>query len=118
MDSSIMPDNVQRLTTLARQIRWDVVQCIYAAGGGHAGGSLSAADICTALYFHVLNIDPARPHWEERDRFILSKGHACPVLYACLARRGYFPVPELAHYRHLGHFLQGHPDMTKIPGWT
>jgi len=101
---------------IARQIRCDIIKTVHAAGSGHPGSSLSAVEIVTALYFSVMNIDPARPHWRERDRFILSKGHACPVLYAALARRGYFPVEELATLRRINSRLQGHPDMNKTPG--
>jgi transketolase len=86
------------------------------AGSGHPGGSLSAADILTALYFSVMQLDPADPSWPERDRFVLSKGHAAPALYAVLAERGYFPVEELKGLRRLGSILQGHPDMKSTPG--
>ena len=88
----------------------------YYAGSGHPGGSLSAADMMAALYFSELRIDPARPGWPERDRFILSKGHACPVWYAALAERGYFPVEDLWGLRQTYSHLQGHPDMRKTPG--
>lgn len=108
--------DVVSLEHTAKQIRSDIVQMIGKAGAGHPGGSLSAADMITALYFHVLNIDPARPDWPDRDRFILSKGHACPALYAALARRGYFDVSELSHLREYGSMLQGHPDMRRTPG--
>lgn len=87
-----------------------------AAGSGHPGGSLGAADIVTALYFYVLRVDPSNPHWPDRDRFILSKGHACPILYAALAHRGYFPRETLYTLRQTGSILQGHPDMVKTPG--
>jgi transketolase len=100
----------------ARQLRRDVVTMIHEAGDGHPGGSLSAADIVAALYFGVMRIDPARPSWSDRDRFVLSKGHACPVLYAALARRGYFEPAILPTLRSLGSPLQGHPDMRKTPG--
>jgi len=89
---------------------------IAAAGTGHPGGALSEADILAALYFSVLRIDPQNPHWPDRDRFILSKGHACAGLYAALALRGYFPIETLATFRRFGSILQGHPDMTKTPG--
>lgn len=89
---------------------------ICAAGSGHPGGSLSAADIVGALYFGGMRIDPARPDWPDRDRFVLSKGHAAPVLYAALAERGYFPVEDLVSLRKLGSPLQGHPDMHKLKG--
>lgn len=109
----------QTISTLeekARQIRRHVVSMIGEAGSGHPGGSLSAADIVTALYFQVMRIDPQRPDWPDRDRFVLSKGHAAPVLYAALAERGYFPVEELKTLRKLGSPLQGHPDMRKVAG--
>ena len=89
---------------------------IYFAGSGHPGGSLSAADMMTALYFHEMRIDPAHPDWPDRDRFILSKGHACPIWYAALAERGYFPVDDLWGLRQTSSHLQGHPDMRKTPG--
>ncbi|MGI6451516.1 MAG: transketolase [Desulfitobacteriia bacterium] len=101
---------------MACKIRQDIIEMLVPAKSGHPGGSLSAADIMAALYFSVLNIDPARPDWPERDRFVLSKGHAAPVLYAALAERGFFPREELLKLRQTGHFLQGHPDMKKIPG--
>jgi len=89
---------------------------IATAGSGHPGGALSSADIVTALYFHVMNIDPKRPDWPDRDRFVLSKGHAAAVLYAALAERGFFPKEELLNYRKTGSMLQGHPDMKATPG--
>jgi len=107
---------IAELTEMARNLRIQVVKMIYKAESGHPGGSLSAADIVTALYFHHLNIDPAQPHWPERDRFILSKGHAAPLLYAALAERGYFPKEELGTLRSIGSILQGHPDILKTPG--
>lgn len=100
----------------ARQIRRLVVQTVHRAGAGHIGGPLSAADILSALYFDVLRIDPARPDWPDRDRFILSKGHSAIGLYATLALRGYFPVEELSTFDEIDSRLQGHPDMTKTPG--
>jgi transketolase len=107
---------VSALEGKAKEIRRHVVEMIGAAGSGHPGGSLSAADIVTALYFNVMRIDPQRPDWPQRDRFVLSKGHAAPVQYAALAERGYFPVSELNTLRKLGSPLQGHPDMKKVPG--
>jgi len=89
---------------------------IYQAQSGHPGGSLSAADMMAALYFRELNIDPQNPAWEDRDRFVLSKGHVCPVLYACLAMRGFFSLEELSSLRNYGSILQGHPDMKRTPG--
>ena len=97
-------------------IRRHIIKMIHKAGSGHPGGSLSAVEILTALYFHVMKIDPKKPNWNNRDRFILSKGHACPALYATLAERGYFPVKELDTLRKIGSKLQGHPDMKKTPG--
>jgi len=107
---------VSYLKEKARQIRRDIIIMLAEAGSGHPGGSLSAADILACLYFHVLRHDPKRPEWPARDRFILSKGHACPVLYAALAEAGYFPKEQLLTLRKLGSPLQGHPDMRKLPG--
>lgn len=100
----------------AKQIRRHIIRMVGEAGSGHPGGSLSAADIVTALYFEVMRVDPTQPDWPDRDRFVLSKGHAAPVLYAALAEKGYFPVEELVTLRKLGSPLQGHPDMKKVPG--
>jgi transketolase len=100
----------------ANQIRQESIRMIATAGTGHPGGALSEADILSALYFHFLKIDPRNPGWPERDRFILSKGHACAGLYAALALRGYFPLETLSTFRKFGSILQGHPDMTKTPG--
>lgn len=111
-----MPVNEQMLKEQAKEIRKDIVTMIGQAKSGHPGGSLSAAEILTYLYFEEMNIDPKNPKWEDRDRFVLSKGHAAPVLYAALARRGYFPVEELSTLRKIGSHLQGHPDMNKVPG--
>lgn len=108
--------NEQMLKEQAKEIRRDIVKMIGQAKSGHPGGSLSATDIVTYLYFEEMNIDPANPKWENRDRFVLSKGHAAPVLYAALAHRGFFPVEELATLRKIGSHLQGHPDMNKVPG--
>lgn len=108
--------NVTEMQNVANQIRQDIVVMVNAAGSGHPGGSLSAADILTALYFNEMNIDPEKPNMETRDRFVLSKGHAAPVAYATLARRGYFNPEELIHLRKMGHMLQGHPNMTYVPG--
>ncbi|MCW2279225.1 transketolase [Heliophilum fasciatum] len=104
------------LARQAKQIRRHVIAMTQAAGSGHPGGSLSAAEIVSALFFAEMRIDPQNPAWPERDRFILSKGHAAPVLYAALAERGFFDVAELVNLRKTGHFLQGHPDMKKVPG--
>jgi len=107
---------IEELKNKAREIRKHIIKMLGKAGSGHPGGSLSAADIVTTLYFHELRLDPARPDWPDRDRFVLSKGHAAPVLYAALAERGFFPVEELMTLRRLGSRLQGHPDMRKLPG--
>lgn len=111
-----MPVNEQMLKEQAKEIRKDIVTMIGQAKSGHPGGSLSAAEIVTYLYFEEMNVDPANPGWEDRDRFVLSKGHAAPVLYAALARRGFFPVEELSTLRKIGSHLQGHPDMRKVLG--
>ena len=100
----------------AARMRYDIVEMIAEAGSGHPGGSLSAADIVATLYFDVLRHDPTRPDWPERDRFVLSKGHAGPVLYAALAEAGYFGRDHLATLRKLGSILQGHPDCLKCAG--
>jgi transketolase len=107
---------VTELVDKAQLLRTEVVKMIHGVGSGHPGGSLSAADIVAALYFHQLSLDPARPDWPERDRFILSKGHAAPLLYAALAHRGFLPVEELSTLRRLDSRLQGHPDRLRTPG--
>jgi transketolase len=104
------------LKEMARKLRRHVITMTATAGSGHPGGSLSAADIITALYFRVLHHSPKNPQWSDRDRFILSKGHAAPILYAVLAETGYFPVPELATLRKLDSRLQGHADRKFTPG--
>ena len=104
------------LNEIASIIRKEIVTMIHGAKSGHPGGSLSAVEILTALYFDEMNIDPTNPKMEDRDRFILSKGHAAPVLYATLAERGFFDKNELLSFRKLGAMLQGHPDMNKVPG--
>ena len=100
----------------AYQLRRDVLEMVTAAGSGHPGGSLSAAEILAAVFFYKLRHDPKNPNWPERDRFILSKGHAAPILYAALAESGYFPRNDLARLRKLDSHLQGHPDQTTTPG--
>jgi transketolase len=107
---------VARLEGVARDMRFRIVDMVHAAQSGHCGGALSAADFVTALYFDVMNIDPQRPRWSDRDRFVLSKGHACPVWYSALALRGYFPVEELRTLRRNDSRLQGHPVATYLPG--
>ena len=100
----------------AAKVRMLSVEAVYGAKSGHPGGSLSIADVITYLYFHKMNINPADPTMESRDRFVLSKGHCCPALYSALALKGYFPVEELKMLRKLGGMLQGHPDMKGTPG--
>ena len=107
---------IGELETIAKKIRLNSIKMIYEAGSGHPGGSLSCADVLVALYFHIMKHDPKRPDWPDRDRFVLSKGHAAPALYAVLAESGYFPVEELSSLRKLGSRLQGHPCMQKTPG--
>ncbi len=111
-----MTDTTRELQEIARLLRIDTVTTIHKAGDGHPGAALSAADLIAALFFGVMKIDPAHPDWPDRDRFILSKGHACPALYAALARKGYFSRDELVGLRSLESHLQGHPDMNKTPG--
>ena len=114
-----MNDKIKKLQELARKLRIRTIQMLYNIGmqyKGHPGPALSIADIITCLYFEVLNIDPVRPNWVDRDRFILSKGHACPSLYVALAMRGFFEDKHLDTFRHVGSILQGHPDMKKTPG--
>ncbi|MEK7286063.1 MAG: transketolase [Nitrospirota bacterium] len=106
----------ESLQNQAKRLRQDIIQMISAAASGHPGGSLSATDIITALYFRVLRHRPTEPDWDDRDRFILSKGHAAPALYAALARTGYFPVEQLSSLRQFGSPLQGHPEKGKLPG--
>jgi len=109
-------DEKQNLQKIATKVRMGVIEGVYNAKSGHPGGSLSSADIMTYLYFKQMNIDPANPKAEKRDRLVLSKGHAAPVLYSVLAHRGYFDVELLKTLRHVDTILQGHPDMKKIPG--
>ncbi len=104
------------LEECAKQIRRDVVEMVYKTGDGHPSPSFSVADILAVLYFHVMNVQPENPNWEDRDRFILSKGHACPALYAALARRGYFSPDELITLRYMNSHLQGHPYQPKTAG--
>ena len=108
--------NKEMLQKTANQIRKDIVTAVYSAKSGHPGGSLSAADVMTYLYFEEMNVDPKDPNKADRDRFVLSKGHNAPALYSCLAEKGYFPVEDLKTLRHTGSYLQGHPDMKHIPG--
>ncbi|MBE6980225.1 MAG: transketolase [Ruminococcaceae bacterium] len=110
------PNEKKQLQTVACKVRQGIVESTYCAKCGHPGGSLSAADMFTYLYFKELNVDPRNPKWEDRDRFVLSKGHTAPGLYAALAHRGFFPVEDLKQLRKLGHYLQGHPNMNSVPG--
>ena len=100
----------------ANEVRQSIVTALHSAKSGHPGGSLSAADIMTYLYFEEMNVDPTNPKMADRDRFVLSKGHVAPALYSVLAHKGYFPVEDLVTLRHTGSYLQGHPDMKHIPG--
>ena len=108
--------NKLELQKVANEVRKGVITSVHAAKAGHPGGSLSAADIFTYLYFEEMNVDPKDPKKADRDRFVLSKGHTAPGLYSALAQKGYFPVEDLETLRHLGSYLQGHPDMKHIPG--
>lgn len=105
-----------QLERKANEIRQDIIRMLVEAGSGHSAGPLGLADIMTALYFNIMNIDPDQPEWPERDVFFLSNGHCVPVQYATMAERGYFPVEELQTLRKLGSRLQGHPERLKLPG--
>lgn len=107
---------IQKLELKANQIRQDIIKMLVEAGSGHSAGPLGMADIFTTLYFHILNHNPAKPDWNERDRLVLSNGHICPVLYATLAHAHYFPIHELKTLRMLGTRLQGHPHRASLPG--
>jgi len=109
-------DEILNLKLIANQLRQHVVKMVGEANSGHPGGSLSAADILAVLFFKEMRIDPANPKWQDRDRFVLSKGHASPILYAALAERGFFPKEWLLGFRKINSPLQGHPDMKKVPG--
>ena len=109
-------EKAKELIARAVEVRKQVLTMIHTAGSGHPGGSLSAADMMTALYFSELRLRPEEPKWDERDRFVLSKGHVCPVLYTCLAMRGFFSMETLSTLRREGSILQGHPDMKRCPG--
>lgn len=112
----IPAEKIRALEQRAKELRRDVIHMIHKAGAGHPGGSLSAADIVTALYFSEMRVDPKNPAWNDRDRFILSKGHCCPILYAALCAQGFFGREELETLRQFHSKLQGHPDMRKTPG--
>ncbi len=107
---------LQELKRIAANVRLGALECVYSAASGHPGGALSIADILTYLYFAHMHIDPKNPTWSERDRFVLSKGHTCPALYAVLAEKGYFPKADLKTFRQIDSYLQGHPDMKQTPG--
>ncbi|MEE1223920.1 MAG: transketolase [Clostridia bacterium] len=107
---------VTELSIIANKVRKNALTAVYSANSGHPGGSLSVADLLTLLYFEVMNVDPKNPKAEDRDRFVLSKGHCAPALYGVLAEKGYFPVEDLKTFRHTDSYLQGHPDMNKVPG--
>lgn len=111
-----MDTKIQELKVIANDIRKDIIEMLAESGSGHPGGSLSAADILTVLFFDEMRIDPNNPKWEDRDRFVLSKGHGAPVLYATLAKKGFFPKEELMKLRKIDSMLQGHPDMKGTPG--
>ena len=116
-EGNAMTENDRKeLSILACKVRMGIITATHAAKSGHPGGSLSAADLFTYLYFRELNVDPANPGWEDRDRFVLSKGHTAPGLYSALALRGFFPTEELETLRHIGSRLQGHPNMNETPG--
>jgi transketolase len=115
-DSTVSPDKLEELKRITGELKIEALKMIYRRGQGHPGGTFSAAEIITALYFHHLRIRPDDPEWEGRDRFILSKGHASAILYAALARLGYFPASEIERWGEIGCCLQGHPDMNKTPG--
>ena len=106
----------KQLQITACKVRMGVIESTYGAKAGHPGGSLSAAEVFTYLYFKEMNIDPKNPKWEDRDRFVLSKGHTTPGLYSALAERGFFPVEDLPTFRHIDSYLQGHPNMNTVPG--
>ena len=107
---------IQELKKLATEVRLGILEGVHAAASGHPGGSLSIADILTYLYFEEMNVDPKNPKWDDRDRFVLSKGHCAPALYTVLALKGFFPREEIAKLRQVDSFLQGHPDMKGTPG--
>ena len=106
----------EALTLKCRQLRRDIINMTADAASGHPGGSLSIVEMLACLYYNTMNIDPANPRWEDRDRFVLSKGHSAPALYAVLADKGFFPKEELKNFRQLHSILQGHPDAKKCPG--
>ena len=110
------PEAKKQLRITACKVRMGVIESTHGAKAGHPGGSLSAAEVYTYLYFKEMNIDPKNPKWEDRDRFVLSKSHTTPGLYSTLAHRGFFPVEDLPTFRHIDSYLQGHPNMNMVPG--
>ena len=110
------PSEKKQLQIMACKVRMGIIDATHGAKAGHPGGSLSATEMFTYLYFKEMNIDPKNPKWEERDRFVLSKGHTTPGLYSTLAHRGFFPVEDLPTFRHIDSYLQGHPNMNMVPG--
>ena len=115
-EKTVPQPSIEDLKKTAKQIRRDIIEMTFASASGHPGGSLSAVEIVTALYFSVMRHDPQNPAWPDRDRFILSKGHASPLLYSALARGGYFDPALLPTFRKFGSPLQGHPDRRRLPG--
>ncbi len=107
---------INELSIIANKVRKNALTAVYSASSGHPGGSLSIADVLTLLYFEVMNVDPKNPKDENRDRFVLSKGHCAPALYGTLAERGFFPVDDMKTFRNVSSYLQGHPDMNKVAG--
>lgn len=107
---------INELAIIANKVRKNALTAVYSASSGHPGGSLSIADVLTLLYFEVMNVDPKNPKNPDRDRFVLSKGHCAPALYGTLAEKGYFPVEDIKTFRNISSYLQGHPDMNKVPG--
>jgi len=113
---TVSEERLLELEEIALKVRKLVIEQVYHAGSGHPGGSLSSTDVLTALYWEVMRHDPQNPKWDRRDRLVMSKGHCCPALYACLALHGYFPMEDLKTLRKIDSHLQGHPDMKKTPG--
>lgn len=113
---SMILENIEELEKMSKEIRKGIIEEVYSHSSGHPGGSLSIADILTVLYFKEMKIDEKNSKWEDRDRLVLSKGHCSPALYSVLAHRGYFPLEDLKTFRDINSYLQGHPDMKKIPG--
>ena len=113
---ALTDDTIKELELKANEIRTSIIEMLVEAGSGHTAGPLGMADVFTAMYFHILNHDPKKPHWPERDKVVLSNGHICPILYATLARAGYFPLEELKTLRKINSRLQGHPHRAALPG--